>query len=103
MVACETIHKHTSQPDLAANRPWAKVWNILTFGPDRQEIFRGTPVDQRTVTDITSTGRSGPLFGTYPGSAPGQSRAASSAARANTWSSIASVTRPVKVFCWLGW
>ena len=33
----------------------------------------------------------------------GSRHSISSLALANIWSSIASVSRPVKVFCWLGW
>ena len=44
----------------------------------------------------SNAGRTGTNGGRYPA-------AASSLARANTASIIASVNRPVKVFCWLGW
>ena len=94
-----TIRRKTDR-DIPASRPGPRLIDLQVFGR--------TPGRTRTDTETLLRGLPLPLG--YGGgrcgcgrvhSGPSPTNPASSAARARTASSIGSVRRPVKVFCWL--
>ena len=82
--------------------PLRCIYSILRSETDTKS-YDFTPILPKSYTESSCAWFE--LHRTPPGRGPPgrQARPASTAARRKTSSSIAGVTRPVNVFCWLGW